>query len=32
MKVRPDALGLRIGKSRYSWDIRVSEDRAPHLP
>ena len=28
--VRPDALGLHIGKSD-SWDIRVSEDHAAHV-
>src|SRR5690242_16448673 len=28
--VRPDALGLHIGKSD-SWDIRVSEDHAVHI-
>jgi hypothetical protein len=28
--VRPDALGLHIGKSD-SWDIRVSEESAPHV-
>lgn len=28
--VRPDALGLHIGKSD-SWDIRVSEDHARHV-
>lgn len=28
--VRPDALGLHIGKND-SWDIRVSEEHAPHI-
>ena len=28
--VRPDALGLHIGKED-SWDIRVSEDHYPHV-
>ena len=28
--VRPDALGLHIGKED-SWDIRVSEDHAQHV-
>ena len=29
-EVRPDALGFHVGKSD-SWDIRVSEDIAPHI-
>jgi len=28
--VRPDALGIHIGKSD-AWDIRVSEEHAPHI-
>jgi hypothetical protein len=30
LTVRPDALGLHLGKSD-AWDIRVSEEHAPHI-